>query len=175
MHPRRKDQALSHLHGELSPMSDTTVVPSVTELQGRLPGLGKVSASAVHEKLRYTKRKSFHEQVADEVIQREVKKRKISLLDLDESELSDICPDSATLNSRYGGSYRVQDTLIRRVMPHRLAKLNQDVSGFLNLHDEEQILERITAQDWSGLALKPTLGMGRGVMTIRFFRLGSVV
>lgn len=94
---------------------------------------------------------------------------------MDESELSDICPDSATLNSRYGGSYRVQDTLIRRVMPHRLAKLNQDVSGFLNLHDEEQILERITAQDWSGLALKPILGMGRGVMTIRFFRSGSVV
>ena len=60
-------------------------------------------------------------------------------------------------------------------MPHRLAKLKQDVSGFLNLHDEEQILERITSQDWSGLALKPTLGMGRGVMATRFFRSGSVV
>jgi len=113
--------------------------------------------------------------VADEVIQREVKKRNNFLLDLDESELSDFCPDSATLNSRYGSSYRVQDTLVRRVMPHRLAKLKQDVSGFLNLHDEEQILERITSQDWSGLALKPTLDMGRGVMATRFFRSGSVV
>jgi len=34
-------------------------------------------------------------------------------------------------------------------MPHRLARLKQDVSGFLNLHDKEQILERITSQDWS--------------------------
>ena len=83
--------------------------------------------------------------MADQIIQ-------ISLLDLDESELSDFCPDSATLNSRYGGSYRVQDRLVRRVMPHRLARLKQDVSGFLNLHEEEQILERITSQDWSGLA-----------------------
>jgi hypothetical protein len=53
---RRKEQALSHLLGELSPMSDTTIVPSATELQGRFPGLGKVWASAVHEKLRYAKR-----------------------------------------------------------------------------------------------------------------------
>jgi hypothetical protein len=52
-------------------------------------------------------------------------------------------------------------------MPHRLAKPKQDVIGFLNLHDEEQILERITSQDWSGLALKPTLDMGRGVMATR--------
>jgi hypothetical protein len=37
-------------------MSDTTVVPSVIELQGRFPGLGKVWDSAVHEKLRYAKR-----------------------------------------------------------------------------------------------------------------------
>jgi hypothetical protein len=80
--------------------------------------------------------------VADQIIQ----------ISLDESELSDICPDSATLNSRYGGSNRVQDRLVRRVMPHRLARLKQDVSGFLNLHEEEQILERITSQDWSGLA-----------------------
>jgi hypothetical protein len=42
----------------------------------------------------------------------------------------------------------VQYTLVRRVMPHRLAKLKQDVSGFLNLHDEEQIRERITCQAW---------------------------
>jgi hypothetical protein len=60
-------------------------------------------------------------------------------------------------------------------MPHRLAKPKQDVSGFLNLHDEEQILERITSQDWSGLALKPTVDMGRGVMATRFFRSRSVV
>jgi hypothetical protein len=39
-----------------------------------------------------------------------------------------ICPDSATLNSRYGGRYRVQDILVRRVMPHRLARLQQEVS-----------------------------------------------
>ena len=96
----------------------------------------------------YAKRKSFHEQVADQIIQSVVKKRKISLLDLDESELSDFCPDSAMLNSRYGGRYRVQDKLVRRVMPHRLARLKQDVSGFLYLRDEEQILERITSQDW---------------------------
>jgi NADPH-dependent 7-cyano-7-deazaguanine reductase QueF len=44
----------------------------------------------------YAKRKSFHEQVADQIIQSVVKKRKISLLDLDESELSDFCPDSDT-------------------------------------------------------------------------------
>jgi NADPH-dependent 7-cyano-7-deazaguanine reductase QueF len=37
----------------------------------------------------YAKRKSFHEQVADQIIQSVVKKRNISLLDLDESELSD--------------------------------------------------------------------------------------
>jgi hypothetical protein len=43
----------------------------------------------------YAKRKSFHEQVADQIIQSVVKKRNISLLDLDESELSDFCPDSA--------------------------------------------------------------------------------
>ena len=79
--------------------------------------------------------------MADQIIQ----------ISLDESELSDICPDSATLNSRYGGSNRVQDRLVRRVMPHRLARLKQDVSGFLN-NEEEQILERITSQDWSGLA-----------------------
>ena len=120
---RRKEQALSHLLSELSPMSDTTVVSSVIELQGRFPGLGKVWASAVHKKLRYAKHKSFHEQVANEVIQRQVKNRKIS-------ELADFCPDSATLNSRYGGSYSVQDTLVGRVMPHRLAKLKQDVSDF---------------------------------------------
>jgi hypothetical protein len=35
--------------------------------------------------------------------------------------------------------------------------LKQDVSGFLYLRDEEQILERITSQDWSGLDLKPTV------------------
>jgi hypothetical protein len=46
------------------------------------------------------------------------------------------------LNSRYGGRYRVQDRLVRRVMPHHLARLKQDVSGFLNRHDEEQILTR---------------------------------
>jgi hypothetical protein len=109
--------------------------------------------------------------VADEVIQREVKKRKTW------TSLSCpiFCLDSAMLNSRYGGSSRVQDTLVRRVMSHRLAKLKQDVSGFLNLHDEEQILERIPSQDWSGLALKPTLDMDRGVMATRFFRSGSVV
>ena len=69
----------------------------------------------------------------------------------------------------------MQDRLVRRVMPHRLARLKQDVSGFLYLRDEEQILERITSQDWSGLALKPTVDMGRGVMATRFFRSGSVV
>jgi hypothetical protein len=53
-------------------------------------------------------------QVADQIIQSVVKKRKISLLDLDESELSDFCPDSAMLNSRYGGRNRVQDKLVRR-------------------------------------------------------------
>jgi hypothetical protein len=31
----------------------------------------------------------------DQIIQSVVKKRKISLLDLDESELSDFCPDSS--------------------------------------------------------------------------------
>ena len=60
-------------------------------------------------------------------------------------------------------------------MPHRLARLQQDVSGYLDLHDEEQILERITSQDWSGLAFMPTVDMGRGVMATRFFRSGSVV
>lgn len=60
-------------------------------------------------------------------------------------------------------------------MPHRLARLQQDVSGFLDLRDEEQILQRITSQDWSGLALMPTVDMGRGVMATRFFRSGSVV
>jgi hypothetical protein len=159
----------------LSPISDTTVVPSIIELRGRFPGLGKVWAITVHERLRYAKRKSFHEQVADQIIQSVVKKRKISLLDLDESELSYFCPDSAMLNSRYGDRYRVQDRLVRRVMPHRLARFKQDVSGFLNLHDKEQILERITSQDWSGLALKPTLDIGRGVIAPRFFRSGSVV
>jgi hypothetical protein len=79
-----------------------TVVPSIIELKGRFPGLGKVWATTVHERLRYAKRKSFHEQVADQIIQSVVKKRKISLLDLDESELSYFCPDSAMLNSRYG-------------------------------------------------------------------------
>jgi len=39
---RRKEQAFSHLLSELSPISDTTVVPSIIELQGRFPGLGKV-------------------------------------------------------------------------------------------------------------------------------------
>jgi hypothetical protein len=156
----------------LSPISDTTVVPSVIELQGRFPGLGKVWATTVHEKLRHAKRKSFHEQVADQIIQSVVKKRKISLLDFDElrflSRFSDV-------EFTVRGSYRVQDRLVRRAMPHRLAKPKQDVSGFLNLHDEEQILERITSQDWSGLALKPTLDMGRGVMATRFLRSGSVV
>jgi hypothetical protein len=147
-----------------------TVVLSIIELQGRFPGLGKVWATTVHERLRYAKRKSFHEQVADQIIQSVVKKRKISLLDLDESELAAICPDSASLNSRYGGRYRVHDTLVRRVMPHRLARLQQDVCGYLDLHDEEQILERITSQDWSGLPFMPTVDMGRGVMATRFFR-----
>jgi hypothetical protein len=50
-----------------------------------------------HIRLRYAKRKSFHEQVADQIIQSVVKKGKISLLDLGESELSDFCPDSAML------------------------------------------------------------------------------
>jgi hypothetical protein len=56
--------------------------------------------------------------VTDQILHTVVKKRKISLLDLDESELAAICPDSASLKSRYGGRYRVQDTLVRRVMPH---------------------------------------------------------
>jgi hypothetical protein len=56
-----------------------------------------------------------------------------------------------------------------------LARFQQDVSGYLDLHDEEQILERITSQDWSGLAFMPTVDMGRGVMATRFFRSGSVV
>jgi hypothetical protein len=95
---------------ELSPFSDMTVVPSIIDLQRRFPGLGKGWATTVHEKLRYARRKSFHKQVADQIIHTVVKKRKISLLDLDESELAAICPDSAMLNSRYGGRYRVQDT-----------------------------------------------------------------
>jgi hypothetical protein len=33
-------------------------------------------------------------------------------------------------------------------MPYRLARLKQDLSGFLYLRDDEQILERITSQDW---------------------------
>jgi SET domain-containing protein len=60
-------------------------------------------------------------------------------------------------------------------MPHRVARLQQEVSGYLDLHDEQQILERITSQDWPGLAMIPTLDMGRGVMATRFFRSGSVV
>jgi hypothetical protein len=36
-----------------------TVVLSIIELQGRFPGLGKVWATTVHERLRYAKRKSF--------------------------------------------------------------------------------------------------------------------
>jgi hypothetical protein len=60
-------------------------------------------------------------------------------------------------------------------MPHRLARLQQEVSGYLDLRDEEQILERITSQDWPGLAMIPTVDMGRGVMATRFFRSGSVV
>jgi hypothetical protein len=79
------------------------------------------------------------QQVADEIIRTVVKRRKGSLLDLDESELADICPDSATLNSRYGGRYRVQDILVRRVMPHRLARLQQEVSGYLDLHDAKPL------------------------------------
>ena len=71
-----------------------TVVPSIIELQGRFPDLGKVWATTVHERLRYAKRKSFHEQVADQIIQSVVKKRKISLLDFDElrflSRFSDV-------------------------------------------------------------------------------------
>jgi microcompartment protein CcmK/EutM len=39
-----------------------TVVPSIIELQGRFPGLGKVWATTVHERLRYAK------QVADQII-----------------------------------------------------------------------------------------------------------
>ena len=113
--------------------------------------------------------------MADQNIQSVVKKRKISLPDLDVSELSYFCPDSAMLNSLYGDRYRVQDRLVRRVMPHRLARLKQDVSGFLNLHDKEQILERITSQDWSGFTLNPTLDIGRGVTATNFFRAGSVV
>ncbi len=172
---RRREQAVSQLFRELSPFGDMTVIPSIIDLQRRFPGLGKGWATKVHEKLRYARRKSFHEQVADQIIHTVVKKRKVSLLDLDESELAAICPDSATLNSRYRGRYRVQDALVRRVMPHRLARLQQDVSGFLDLRDEEQILQRITSQDWSGLALMPTVDMGRGVMATRFFRSGSVV
>lgn len=57
-----KEQAFSHLLGELSPISDMTVVPSIIELQGRFPGLGKVWATTVHERLRYAK------QVADQII-----------------------------------------------------------------------------------------------------------
>ena len=57
-----------------------TVVPSIIELQGRFPGLGKVWATTVHERLRYAKRKSFHEQVADQIIQSVVKKRKFLFL-----------------------------------------------------------------------------------------------
>jgi hypothetical protein len=64
-----------------------TVVPSIIDLQRRFPGLGKGWATTVHEKLRYARRKSFHKQVADQIIHTVVKKRKISLLDLDESEL----------------------------------------------------------------------------------------
>ena len=126
---RRKEQVFSQLLSELTPFTDMTVVPSIIDLQRRFPGLGKVWATSVHEKLRYARRKSFHEQVADEIIRTVVKRRKGSLLDLDESELADICPDSATLNSRYGGRYPVQDILVRRVMPHRLARLQQEVSG----------------------------------------------
>jgi hypothetical protein len=48
---RRKEQAFSHLLGELSPISVMTVVPSIIELQGRFPGLGKVCATTVHERL----------------------------------------------------------------------------------------------------------------------------
>ena len=48
---RRKEQAFSHLLGELSPISDMTVVPSIIELQGRFPGLGKVCATTEHERL----------------------------------------------------------------------------------------------------------------------------
>ena len=77
---RRKEQAFSHLLSELSPISDTTVVPSIIELQRRFPGLGKVWATTVHERLRYAKRKSFHEQVADQIIQSVVKKRKFLFL-----------------------------------------------------------------------------------------------
>ena len=110
---RRKEQAFSQLLKELSPFSDMTVVPSIIDLQRRFPGLGKGWATTVHEKLRYARRRSFREQVADQIIHAVV-----------ESELA------ATLNSWYGGRYRVQDTLVRRVMPHRLASLQQDVSGF---------------------------------------------
>ena len=49
------------------------------------------------------------------------------------------------------------------------------MSRYLDLHDEEQILERITSPDWSGLAFMPTVDMGRGVMATRFFRSRSVV
>jgi hypothetical protein len=124
---RRKEQVYSQLLSELTPFTDMTVVPSIIDLQRRFPGLGKVWATSVHEKLRYARRKSFHEQIADDIIRTVVKRRKGSLLDLDESELADICPDSATLNSRYGGRYRVQDILVRRIMPHRLARLQQEV------------------------------------------------
>jgi hypothetical protein len=98
--PLQREQVYSQLLSELTPFTDMTVVPSIIDLQRRFPGLGKVWATSVHEKLRYARRKSFHEQVADEIIRTVVKRRKGSLLDLDESELADICPDSATLNSR---------------------------------------------------------------------------
>jgi hypothetical protein len=151
-----------------------------------------VWATSVHEKLRYARRKSFHEQVADEIIRTVVKRRKGSLLDLDESELADICPDSATLNCVYAKPLRVifkkntcnltlQQPLIYAVTPlglssgqargsHTPLNLQQEVSGYLDLHDEQQILERITSQDWPGLAMIPTVDMGRGVMATRFFR-----
>jgi hypothetical protein len=45
-----------------------TVVPSIIDLQRRFPGLGKVWATSVHEKLRYARRKSFHEQIADDLL-----------------------------------------------------------------------------------------------------------
>jgi hypothetical protein len=51
----------------VEPISDMTVVPSIIELKGRFPGLGKVWATTVHERLRYAKRKSFHEQVAYQI------------------------------------------------------------------------------------------------------------
>jgi hypothetical protein len=54
---RRKEQVYSQLLSELTPFTDMTVVPSIIDLQRRFPGLGKVWATSVHEKLRYDLKK----------------------------------------------------------------------------------------------------------------------